>query len=75
MKWYVDVLGFPESTAKALYNAQALTGECVLVDLTNETVDKICSVIRKPGGASQGDPIPVLAIERLKLTIFYLKLF
>ena len=52
-----------------------LTGEGILVDLTNETVEKICSVVWKPEGASQGDPTPVLAIERLKLTVFYLKLF
>ena len=58
-QWYVDVLGFPKSTAKALYKDQTLTGKRVLVDLTNETVDKICSAVRKPGGASQGDLTPV----------------
>ena len=70
VKWYVDVLGFQESTAMALYNSQMLTKEDVLINLTNKSVDDICAAICKPGGASQGDPTPVLAIERLKLTEF-----
>jgi len=75
VQWYVDVLGFPESTAKALYTSQTLTDEQVLVQLTNKSVDNICAAIRKPGGASKGDPTPVLAIERLKLALFCLKLY
>jgi hypothetical protein len=75
VKWYVNVLGFPKSTAKAMYTSQMLTGERVLVDLTDKSVDDICAAIRKAGGASQGDPTPVLAIERLKLTVFCLTLY
>ena len=51
-----------------------LKKEEVLIDLTNKPVDNICAAIHKLGGASQGDPTPVLAIERLKLTVFCLKL-
>ena len=75
VKWYVDVLGFPESNAKAMYTSQMLTDEQVLVQLTDKSVDIVCVAIRKPGGASKGDPTPVLSIERLKLTVFYLKLY
>lgn len=32
--WYVDVLGFPEFTAKVLYTNQMLMGKKVLADLT-----------------------------------------
>ena len=68
--WYVDTLGFPESAARALYTDQMLTSKDFLVDLTDKSVDEVYSAIRKLGGASQGDPTPVLAIERLKLTVF-----
>ena len=73
VKWYMDVLRFPEPTAKALYNDQTLTDKQVLVNLTNKSVDAICGAVCKPGGASKGDPTPILAIERLKLTVFYLR--
>jgi hypothetical protein len=73
--WYIDVLGFWESTAKALYIDQTLTDEDVLCTLTDKTVDAICGAVRKPGGASKGDPTPILAIERLKLAVFCLKLY
>ena len=73
--WYVNVQGILESTAKALYTNQMLMGKRVLVDLTDKSVDDVCSAIHKPGGASHGDPTPVLAIERLKLTVFCLKLY
>ena len=49
VKWYVDVLGFPESTAKALYISQTLTDEQVLVNLTDNSVDDVCGAVRKPG--------------------------
>ena len=62
-KWYVDVLGFPETTAKALYTSQTLTDENVLVNLTNKSVEAVCGAVRKPGGASKGDPTLILAIE------------
>ena len=75
VKWYVDVLGFPESTAKALYTSQTLTDKQVLVNLTNKSVEAVCDAICKPGGASKGDPIPILAIERLKLAVFCLRLY
>ena len=75
VKWYVDVLGFPESTAKAMYTSQMLTEERVLVNLTKKLVDDVCAAICKLGGASQGDPTPVLAIERLQSTVFCLKLY
>ena len=74
VKWYVDVLGFPESTAIALYTSQMLMDEHVLVTLTNKSIDAVCGAVRKPGGASKGDPTPILAIERLKLAVFCLNL-
>ena len=58
-----------------MYTGQMLTDERLLVDLTNISVDDVCTAIHKPGGASQGDPTPVLAIKRLKLTVFCLKLY
>jgi hypothetical protein len=75
VKWHVYVLGFPQCTAKALYQDQGITGNAVLVDLTDKHVDEMFAAIQKPGGASQGDPTPVLIIEPLKLTMFYLQLF
>ena len=48
----------------------------VLSNLTNKSVDAIiCNAVCKPGGSSKGDPTPVLAIERLKLAVFCLKLY
>ncbi len=52
VKWYMNVLGFPESTAKALYTSQTLTDKQILVDLTNKSVDAVCGAVCKPGGAS-----------------------
>ena len=59
VKWYVNVLGFPESTAKALYTSQMLKDENVLVNLNNKSVNAICGAIRKPGGTSKGNPTPI----------------
>ena len=73
--WYVDILGFTEFTARALYTGRMRTGKDVLVDLTNKSVNDVCAAIQKLGGASQGDPTPVLAIDRLKLTVFCIKLY
>ena len=50
VKWYMDVLGFQESTAKALYTNQMLTEENVLIDLSDKSVDDVCAAICKPGG-------------------------
>ena len=69
VKWYTDVLGFPEAFAKALYIDQTLTDEDVLITLTDKTVDAVCGAVRKAGGTSKGDPTPILAIERLKLAV------
>jgi hypothetical protein len=75
VKWFMDVLGFPEASAKALYLDQTLTDEEVLSNLNNKSVDAICSAVCKPGGANRGDPTPILAIERLKLAVFCIKLY
>ena len=48
VKWYMDVLGFPEPTAKALYTNQTLTDGDVLITLTDKTVDAVCGAICKP---------------------------
>ena len=61
VKVYNDVLGFPEPSAKALYIDQTLTDVEVLRNLTyKESVDAICNAVRKPGGASKGDPTPII---------------
>ena len=75
VKWYNEVLGFPEPSAKALYVDQTLTDVEVFSNLSDSTIDAICNAVRKPGGASKGDPTPVLAIERLKLAVFCIKLY
>ena len=74
VKWYVDILGFPEPAANALYVEQTLTDVEILSTLTDKSIDAIYTAVRKRGGAGKGDPIPILAIERLKLAVFCLKL-
>jgi hypothetical protein len=68
------VLGFPKPAAQALYDEQTLTDTVTLSKLTDKQVDTIYEAVRKRGGAGSSDPIPVLAVERLKLAVFYLKL-
>ena len=75
VKWFTDVLGFPEKTAEAPYTNQMLTDENLLCTLTDKTVESVCGAVRKPGGASKGDPTPILAIEHLKLAVFCLNLY
>jgi len=74
VKWYVNVLGFPEPAADALYIKQTLTDTKILSKLTNKYIDTIYKAIQKRGGAGKGEPIPILAVERLKLAVFCLKL-
>ena len=59
VKWYTDVLGFPEASAKALYIDQTLTDEEVLITLTDKTVDAVRGAVCKPGGTSNGEPTPI----------------
>jgi hypothetical protein len=59
VKWYEDVLGFPEPCAKALYIEQTLTEVEILSNLSDKQIDTICSAIRKPGGDSKGTPTPI----------------
>jgi hypothetical protein len=47
----------------------------VLRNLSDKSIDAICNAVCKPGGASKGDPTPVLAIERIKLAVFCIKLY
>jgi len=75
VKWYTEVLGFPEPSAKSLYIKQTLTDVEVLSNLSDKSIDAICNAVCKPGGASKGDPTPYLAIERLKLAVFCIKLY
>jgi hypothetical protein len=75
VKWYEDVLGFPEPCAKALYIEQTLTDVEILSNLSDKQIDAICSAIRKPGGDSKGTPTPILAVKRLKLAAFCIKLY
>ena len=75
VKWYEDVLGFPEPSAKALYIEQTLTDMEVLSNLSKKSIDAICNAIRKPGGDSKGTLTPVLAVERLKLAAFCIELY
>ena len=74
VKWYVNVLGFPEPAADALYIKQTLTDTEILSKLTDKSIDTIYEAVQKRGGAAKGDPILILAIERLKLAVFCLKL-
>jgi hypothetical protein len=74
VKWYVEVLGFPEAAANALYVEQTLTDTEILSKLTDKSIDTIYEAVRKCGGASKGDPISILAVKRLKLAVFCLKL-
>jgi hypothetical protein len=75
VKWYEDVLGFPEPCAKALYIDQTLTDVEILSNLSDKSIDAICNAIRKPGEDSKGNQAPVLAVERLKLAAFCIKLY
>ena len=67
VKWYVDILGSPEPAANALYVEQTLTDVDILSTLTKKSIDAIYIAITKQGGASKGDPVPILAVERLRL--------
>ena len=58
----------------ALYVEQTLTDTKILNKLTNKQIDAIYEAVRKRIGAGKGDPNPVLAVERLKLAVFCLKL-
>ena len=71
--WYVEALGFPELTAIALYEQELKDAE-VLLTINDKMVEDICASVRKPGGRNKGHPTPVLAVERLKLAVFYVKL-
>ena len=66
----MDVLGFPKPAANALYVEQTLTDVEILSTLTDKSIDAIYNAIRKRGGAGKGDPIPILAIDCLKLAVF-----
>ena len=74
VKWCVDVLGLPEPAADALYVKQTRTDTDILSKLTDKQIATIYEAVQKRGGASQGDSIPILAVERLKLAVFCLKL-
>ena len=75
VKWYEDVLGFPEPCAKALYIEQTITDVEILSSLSDKQIDAICSAIRKPGGDKKGTPTPIMAVKRLKLAAFCIKLY
>jgi hypothetical protein len=75
VKWYTDVLGFPEPSATALYIDQTLTDVEVLSNLSDKSIDAICNAVCIPGGDNKGGLTPVLAIERLKLAVFCIKLY
>ena len=45
VKWYVDVLGFPEPAANALYLEQTLTDTEVLSKLTDKQIDTIYEAV------------------------------
>jgi hypothetical protein len=47
VKWYKDVLGFPEPAADALYLEQTLTNTEVLSKLTDKQIDTIYEAVRK----------------------------
>ena len=58
----------------ALYVEQTLTDTKILNKLTNKQIDAIYEAVRKRNGAGKSDPIPVLAVKRLKLAVFFLEL-
>ena len=43
VKWYVDVLGFPQPAADALYAKQTLTNTEILSKLTNKQIYNVCN--------------------------------
>ena len=47
----------------------------VLNRLKDRQIDATCNAICKPVGAGKGEPVPVLAIECLKLAVFCINLY
>ena len=45
VKWYVNVLGFPEPAADALYIEQTLTDTEILSKLTDKSIDTIYKTV------------------------------
>ena len=45
VKWYVNVLGFPEPAANALYIEQTLTDTEILSKLTDKSIDTIYKAV------------------------------
>ncbi len=74
LKFMTDVLGFPADAAKSLYTTQLLQTSDVLEKLDNPQVEQICMMIRKPGGIGAGHSTPMIAIKKMKLLVFFLKL-
>ena len=66
-------LGFSDGAAKALIDQQLLADDDALLELDDDRVDDICRAVRKPGGGQDGHQIAELAIQRLKLAVFYMK--
>ena len=69
-------LGFRPEAAKLLIREQGLDSPDRLRVLTDENVDDICNVVRKPGGKNadrmpdRGQQVSVIVQENLKLSAF-----
>ena len=69
-------LGFSPNAAKLLIREQGLDSPDRLRVLTDENVDDICNVMRKPGSKNvdgtpnRGQQVSVIAQENLKLAVF-----
>ena len=67
-------LGFTPAAATAITNAQGLDTWEEIKHLTDDQVETLCKVVRRPSNGNNGNVVSMLAEDFLKLLAFYLKL-
>jgi hypothetical protein len=66
---------FPRASCRRpVHQANSYQHRNIKHKLTKKSIDSIYKAVQKRGGAGKGDLIPILAVERLKLAVFFLKL-
>jgi hypothetical protein len=66
---------FPRASCRRpVHQANSYQHRNIKHKLTKKSIDTIYKAVQKRGGAGKGDLIPILAVERLKLAVFFLKL-
>ena len=66
-------LRFSKGVAKALIDQQLLADSFTLLELDDDKVDDICHAMHRLGGKEDRHQITELAVNRLKLAVFYMK--